>query len=173
MGAARSTFAAMSSTTSTSSTPCLPGLLYPDFGTGGNSSAIPQLSLQIGELFSAGNLPLEVVAGKSSMPHKKSEAGYKCQDCSLVCRSSQSLEEHMRTHTGERPFACTVCAYRSAQEGNLRRHMLTHTGERPYSCTQCSYKARFKNNLNRHIVSKHMPANKSADVERTGSNSIF
>lgn len=35
----------------------------------------------------------------------------------------QNMDNHMLTHTGERPFQCSVCPYRASQQGNLRRHL--------------------------------------------------
>lgn len=35
----------------------------------------------------------------------------------------QNMDNHMLTHTGERPFQCTMCPYRASQQGNLKRHL--------------------------------------------------
>lgn len=35
----------------------------------------------------------------------------------------QNMDNHMLTHTGERPFQCTLCTYRASQHGNLKRHI--------------------------------------------------
>ena len=37
----------------------------------------------------------------------------------------QNMDNHMLTHTGERPFQCTLCTYRASQQGNLKRHVRT------------------------------------------------
>ncbi|KAK7065660.1 hypothetical protein SK128_018498, partial [Halocaridina rubra] len=34
----------------------------------------------------------------------------------------QNMDNHILTHTGERPFQCGVCSYRASQLGNLKRH---------------------------------------------------
>ncbi|XP_063612797.1 longitudinals lacking protein, isoforms H/M/V-like isoform X1 [Penaeus indicus] len=35
----------------------------------------------------------------------------------------QNMDNHMLTHTGERPFQCSMCPYRASQQGNLKRHL--------------------------------------------------
>jgi len=47
-----------------------------------------------------------------------------CTKCPQTCRSSIELENHMRTHTDEKPFKCNHkrCSFRSASKGSLTRH---------------------------------------------------
>ena len=74
-----------------------------------------------------------------------------CPLCSYKTSNYAHLMDHMRAHTGEKPFSCPQCPYRSAQKTNLKTHMRTHTGEKPYLCSHCSYRSTTKSALNRHL----------------------
>lgn len=43
------------------------------------------------------------------------------------------LVRHVRyKHTHEKPHKCTICDYASVELSKMRNHMRCHTGERPY-----------------------------------------
>ena len=60
-----------------------------------------------------------------------------CEECGKTVSCNATLRDHMRTHTGERPFQCSECGIAFAQRSNLRMHKRLHTGERPYMCGIC------------------------------------
>lgn len=51
---------------------------------------------------------------------------HKCVYCDYATLTSTNLLNHIRTHTGEKPFACAHCNYRSTQKGNLKTHIRKH-----------------------------------------------
>ena len=60
-----------------------------------------------------------------------------CPTCGKTVSCNATLKDHMRTHTGDRPFVCSECGFAFAQRSNLRMHKRLHTGERPYMCGIC------------------------------------
>ncbi|KFP70100.1 Hypermethylated in cancer 1 protein, partial [Acanthisitta chloris] len=41
---------------------------------------------------------------------------------------------HMRSHLGLKPFACDACGMRFTRQYRLTEHMRIHSGEKPYEC---------------------------------------
>ena len=51
---------------------------------------------------------------------------YACPICSIVMRSPSVVRDHVRIHTGERPFGCALCDLSFRRKEDLTRHMKTH-----------------------------------------------
>jgi len=49
-----------------------------------------------------------------------------CQFCSKEFTKNFDLQQHIRSHTGEKPFQCVVCGRAFAQKSNVKKHMATH-----------------------------------------------
>jgi uncharacterized Zn-finger protein len=50
----------------------------------------------------------------------------KCQYCDKTFGKNFDLQQHVRSHTGEKPFQCIVCGRAFAQKSNVKKHMKTH-----------------------------------------------
>ncbi|XP_068444344.1 uncharacterized protein [Clinocottus analis] len=47
---------------------------------------------------------------------------YRCDRCGHLTRTANKLVEHVRVHTGERPFTCGLCPYSAKRRDSLRLH---------------------------------------------------
>ena len=60
-----------------------------------------------------------------------------CSECPYKTYHISNLTNHMRTHTGEKPFSCQHCGETFRFSGVRNLHEKTHTGEKEYKCQYC------------------------------------
>ena len=87
------------------------------------------------------------------------EQGRNCTVCDKFYTSMPALAMHMQTHT--RNFKCSHCPKTFSRSWLLTNHIRIHTGEKPYSCTFSDCHKRFsdKSNLRAHLkvhMKKHI-----------------
>ncbi|OLL21984.1 Transcription factor IIIA [Neolecta irregularis DAH-3] len=87
---------------------------------------------------------------------KPREKSYFCQyeGCGKAYTRPCRLEEHQRSHTGQRPFVCDWenCDKAFLRAAHLKAHVRSHTQERPYPCriNDCTEAFRTNQHLKRH-----------------------
>ncbi|KAA0195353.1 hypothetical protein HAZT_HAZT006547 [Hyalella azteca] len=94
------------------------------------------------------------VPGADSLTSQKSpilRQQWQCPQCDYSTPVKQYITQHIRRHTGEKPFKCNLCDYRAAQKQSVTYHMRRHTGEKPFKCPHCTYCSSSRQNLDRHV----------------------
>src|SRR3990167_54824 len=96
--------------------------------------------------------PLDLGVTHTASKKQRKKSKKLCPECDS---NVFDLKEHMRTHTGEKPYKCDRpgCNFTSIYNKDLQRHIRYHTGEKPYKCKHpgCVYATSYKRDLERHI----------------------
>lgn len=79
------------------------------------------------------------------------ERKFVCRYCSKKFAHFSTLQNHIRTHTGDKPFQCKFCSRRFAQSGVLKAHLRTHTGDKPFACMYCGKMFAQSTTLTNHL----------------------
>ena len=101
-------------------------------------------------------------------PGLVTEAWWKnvCEICKKSFKTQNILRQHMRIHTGVKPFCCDICHKSFSQMASLKYHLATHSDERPYQCQVClkSFKLKppFKKHLRECKSQPHSPVDQSS-----------
>jgi hypothetical protein len=105
-----------------------------DYSTAGsdiesvNSRTLPRPHMMNSQMPPA---PQSMMGQFSSKVSSSTQKKHKCKVCDKRFTRPSSLQTHMYSHTGEKPFACEVegCGRHFSVVSNLRRHRKVHRGD--------------------------------------------
>jgi hypothetical protein len=140
-------------------------------------SALPRLAAQPDA--AAGKEDRARLRAQASPPALPAVAGgpVNCPYCARSFRRRTNLNDHLRTHTRERPYKCSWpgCQAAFTQRSNCVRHFAAHRGERPFECRQCGRRFGRRYGLTRHVLKTHRAPAKAerATVAAQGDAALF
>ncbi|OAA67610.1 C2H2 conidiation transcription factor [Cordyceps fumosorosea ARSEF 2679] len=129
-----STHSTSSSISSTGNISSYYGDSVSDYSTAGSdieSRTLPRPQGLLGAAAPLPPAPQSMMGQFSSKVASGTQKKHKCKVCDKRFTRPSSLQTHMYSHTGEKPFACDVegCGRHFSVVSNLRRHRKVHRGD--------------------------------------------
>lgn len=90
--------------------------------------------------------------------------GFTCNHCNMVLATASSLEIHIRSHTGHRPFACSECDKSFTSLHYLVQHKDFHRKTKDFECEICHKKYQNSNALTQHKTDFHSNVKFQCDI---------
>lgn len=129
-----------------------------DGTTAAQAEEIPVASTSRASTPSASN---KVSSSRPKLPRRQTRYFCTWEGCLKSYAKPVRLEEHFRSHTGERPYKCTHegCGASYLRDTHLVAHMRTHLDDKdkPFTCDvdECGKRFWTNQHLNRHVKLVH------------------
>ncbi|XP_075772569.1 uncharacterized protein LOC142824460 isoform X2 [Pelodiscus sinensis] len=78
------------------------------------------------------------------------EKPFKCSDSGKSFSEHSHFTNHQKIHTRDAPHNCSDCGKNFSKNSHLVMHRMTHTGEKPFNCSVCGKSFSQKSNLVAH-----------------------
>ncbi|XP_064103099.1 zinc finger protein 883-like [Macrobrachium nipponense] len=75
----------------------------------------------------------------------------KCEHCGILSTCRASMDIHLRSHFGIKPYSCSICGKSFSRKANCQRHESGHSGDKPYECGVCLARYTSKGTLTKHL----------------------
>ena len=91
-----------------------------------------------------------------------------CDLCGKVFRRAHGLRYHVEgVHMKKRDYVCVHCGKKFLINSKLTEHMRIHTGEKPFKCFACDYRSNRHGNVRLHVKKVHKIQNPNNEVRNT------
>ncbi|CAH1118585.1 unnamed protein product [Phaedon cochleariae] len=105
--------------------------------------------------------------GSMSPPSISSNSPQKshvCEVCSRAFKRREHLYQHVKLHTGFRPYICEHCNKAFMRKEHLIRHSTLHSGQKNYTCNICDKSFSRNDNLLKHKKTHEKQASYTCEI---------
>ncbi|XP_019871798.1 zinc finger protein 184 [Aethina tumida] len=92
------------------------------------------------------------------------EKTHQCDICKKSFKRREHLYQHVKLHTGFRPYKCDNCNKAFGRKEHLLRHMTLHSGQKNYKCVVCDKSFSRRDNLLKHKKTHDKQSNFTCEI---------